>query len=59
MKMFHIFVHTRAMAFACMLGLTLSPITAQAVQTNRYIDEGVQAPVRETLSLEGVIKGTS
>ena len=45
MKMFHIFVHARAMAFACMLGLTLSPITAQAVQTNRYIDEGVQAPV--------------
>jgi cobalt-zinc-cadmium efflux system outer membrane protein len=58
MKMFHIFVHARAMAFACMLGLTLSPIAAQAVQTSRYLDEGVQAPVRETLSLEDTIRLT-
>jgi len=58
MKMFPIFVHAPVIVCSCILGLLLSPPTAHAVQANRFVDESVQAPIRETLTLEDTIRMT-
>ena len=58
MKMFPIFEHAPVIVCSCILGLLLSPPTAHAVQANRFIDESVQAPIRETLTLEDTIRMT-
>ena len=58
MKMFHIFEHAPVIVCSCILGLLLSPPTAHAVQANRFVDESVQAPIRETLTLEDTIRMT-
>ena len=58
MKMFPIFEHAPVIVCSCILGLLLSPPTAHAVQANRFVDESVQAPIRETLTLEDTIRMT-
>ncbi|QGX63093.1 TolC family protein [Alteromonas mediterranea] len=58
MKMFPIFGHASAIVCSCILGLLLSPPTAHAVQANRFVDESVQAPIRETQTLEDTIRMT-
>jgi len=58
MKMFPIFVHAPVIVCSCILGLLLSPPTAHAVQANRFVDESVQAPIREKLTLEDTIRMT-
>jgi len=56
--MFPIFEHAPVIVCSCILGLLLSPPTAHAVQANRFVDESVQAPIRETLTLEDTIRMT-
>ena len=58
MKMFPIFEHAPVIVCSCILGLLLSPPTAHAEQANRFVDESVQAPIRETLTLEDTIRMT-
>ncbi|WP_434241755.1 TolC family protein [Alteromonas macleodii] len=58
MKMFPIFGHASAIVCSCILGLLLSPPTAHAAKTNRFVDKSVQAPIRETLTLEDAIRLT-
>ena len=58
MKMFPIFEHAPVIVCSCILGLLLSPPTAHAVQANRFVYESVQAPIRETLTLEDTIRMT-
>jgi len=58
LKMFPIFEHAPVIVCSCILGLLLSPPTAHAVQANRFVDESVQAPIRETLTLEDTIRMT-
>ena len=58
MKMFPIFEHAPVIVCSCILGLLLSPPTAHAVQANRFVDESVKAPIRETLTLEDTIRMT-